>query len=165
MYRKTYEPAKWKITKGFDHSCYILAGIQMPTSSRANKKKPCIAAKTTDTYSCQNFHYASHPGVVSFASPLVQRTVLFARATVWEITPRMSQGRQAASMLGANLALPGKVPSVHSQTWGRCSPYRAGAAAANGIFYVVDVTTLFSPAQTKEFSLSKGVQCPGHPAT
>lgn len=28
---------------------------------------------------------------------------------------------------------------------------------------MVDVTKLFSPAETKEFSLSRGAQCPGHP--
>lgn len=69
------------LEKGFEHSCSFSAGIQMPTSSRANKKKPCIAAKTTDTSSCQTFHYASHPGVVSFASPLVQQHCTFCQSS------------------------------------------------------------------------------------
>lgn len=73
--------------------------------------------------------------------PLSSSTVLFARAAVWDITPKMSQGRQAAVMLGAHPAEPGKVPSVHSQAWGQPSPCRA--AAANGIFSAGDITTLF----------------------
>lgn len=76
----------------------------------------------------------------------------------------MSWGRQAAGMLGAHPAWPGKVPSVCSQTWSQHSWCRAAAAAAaNGIFFEVDITALFPPAKTKEFSLSGGPQCPGHP--
>lgn len=127
----------------------------MPTSSSVNKKKPCIAAKTTDTSSCQTFHYASHFGVVSFASPLVQQHCPFCQSSCLGHHPQdVLGGRQH----GAHPSWPGKTPSVHSQTWGPCSPCRAAAAAAaaNGIFCVVDIT--------KHFFLllrQKNFLCPG----
>lgn len=86
--RKTYEPANCKTARGFEHPCFFSAGIQMPTSSRANKKKLCIAAKTTDTSRCQTFHYTSHSDVLSFASPLVRQHCPFCQSSWLEHHPQ-----------------------------------------------------------------------------
>lgn len=69
----------------------------MPTSNRANKKKPCIAAKTTDTSSCQTFHYASHSGVVSFVSPLVQQHCPFCQSSCLGHHPQDVPGKAGSS--------------------------------------------------------------------
>lgn len=60
----------------------------MPTSSRANKKKLCIAAKKTDTSRCQTFHYTSHSDVLSFASPLVRQHCPFCQSSWLEHHPQ-----------------------------------------------------------------------------
>lgn len=64
-------------------------------------------------------------------------------------------------MLGAHPAWPGKVPSVHSKHGAHA--HRAGQQQQMGFFVRLMLQSFFSPAETKEFSLSRGAQCPGHP--
>lgn len=134
----------------------------MPTSNRANKKKPCIAAKTTDTSSCQTFHYASHSGVVSFVSPLVQQHCPFCQSSCLGHHPQDVPGKAGSSHARSTSSRARQSPLCPFSSMRPTLTVQSSSSKWD-FFLQVILQRFFSPAVTKEFSLSRAAHCPCHP--
>lgn len=128
-------------------------GIQMPTSSRAMRKKPCIAAKTTSTSSRQTFRYVAHSGVLSFASLHTQQHGPFCQSSCLrhhhqdvpgEAGGRHTRSRSSVSRHSPLCPFPNMGPMLNAQ--GSNSGSR-GWLVLQGFVVGSILQTLFSPPE------------------